>query len=159
MNVEQRIIYEREDKIKSYRERFEKYKTPNILMFSSLFFITNAITALLHEYYLYSFLFFNLTATSLVVHYNNNFYTNIFDKISVLSIVLYGGYTLYNKINTYKWLKLFSFIVTFLLCIYLYIYGFIVKEYCFCQEKSVSQKYHVIMHAIGSIGHHFIIYL
>ena len=148
-----------ENKIKSYHVCFEKYKTPNILMLSSLFFITNSVTAFINEYYLYSFLFFNLTATSLIVHYNDNVYTNFIDKVAVLSIVLYGGYVLYNKIHTNKWMNLFAIIISFLFCIYLYIYGFIVKEYCFCDEKLVSQMYHFIMHAISSIGHHFIIYL
>jgi hypothetical protein len=132
---------------------------PNILLLSSLFFITNGITAFLKEYYVYSFLFFNLTTTSLIVHYNDNFYTNIIDKISVSSIVSYGGYVLYNKINTDKWMNVFPIIITFLFCIYFYVYGFVVKEYCFCGEKCVSQKYHFVMHAISSIGHHFIIYL
>lgn len=145
--------------IKSYHVWFEKYKTSKILMASSLFFITNAVTAFLNEYYLYSFLFFNLTLTSLIVHYNDNVYTNVIDKLAVVSIVLYGGYVLYNKINTIKWLNLFAIIISFLFCIYLYIYGFIVKEYCFCHETCVSQKYHFIMHVISSIGHHFIIYL
>uniref|UniRef100_A0A6C0DN44 Uncharacterized protein n=1 Tax=viral metagenome TaxID=1070528 RepID=A0A6C0DN44_9ZZZZ len=132
---------------------------PSILLLSSLFFITNIVTAYFNEQYLYSFLFFILTITSLVVHYNDNFYTNVIDKIAVLSIVLYGGYVLCNKINTNKWLNLLIIIVAFLLCIYLYIYGFIVKEYCFCDKKCVAQTYHFVMHVISSIGHHFIIYL
>ena len=108
--------------IKSYRVCFEKYKTPKILMASSLFFITNAVTAFLHEYYLYSFLFLNLTATSLIVHYNDNVYTNVIDKVAVLSIVLYGGYVLYNKINTNKYFNLFAIIISFLFCIHLWFY-------------------------------------
>jgi len=132
---------------------------PSILLLSSLFFITNMVTAFYNEYYLYSFLFFILTTTSVIVHYNDNIYTNIVDKIAVSSIVLYGGYMLCNKINTNKWMNYFAIIITFLLCIYLYIYGFIVKKYCFCDEKCVAQKYHFIMHVVSSIGHHFIIYL
>jgi hypothetical protein len=156
MNIEPRTIA---NEIKPDSVFFEKYNTPNILMLSSLFFITNSVTAFVNEYYLYSLLFFNLTTTSLIVHYNDNVYTNIIDKVAVLSVVLYGGYMLYNKINTNKWMTVFAIIISFLLCIYLYIYGFIIKEYCFCDEKCVSQMYHVIMHAISSIGHHFIIYL
>lgn len=58
-----------------------------------------------------------------------------------------------------KWIHCFAIMVTFLLCTYLYVYGFIVNEYCFCQEKCIAQKYHFIMHVISSIGHHFIIFL
>jgi hypothetical protein len=64
-----------------------------------------------------------------------------------------------NKINTEKWLNCFMIIITFLLCIYLYIYGFIVKKYCFYHDKCIAEKYHFIMHLISSIGHHLIIFL
>ena len=97
-------------------------ETPGILLLSSLFFITNTATALFNEYYVYSFLFFILTITSLVVHYNDNIYTNTIDKIAVSSIVVYGGYMAYSKINTDKWLNFIAITVTFLLCIYLYIF-------------------------------------
>jgi len=144
----------------NYNANKDKYIQPSrILLLSSLFFITNMVTAFLNEHYLYSFLFGILTTTSVTVHYNDNVYTNIIDKIAVLSIVLYGGYVFYNKINTNKWMNFFAIIITFLLCIYLYIYGFIVKQYCFCDEKCVAQRYHFVMHMISSIGHHFIIFL
>ena len=132
---------------------------PNILVVSSLFFTTNVLSAFYKEYYLYSFLFFILTITSLTVHHTNNIYTNIIDKIAVLSIILYGGCLLCSKLNTSNWINLFVIILTFLLCLHLYVYGFIVKQYCFCNEKDVAQRYHFSMHIISSVGHHFIIYL
>ena len=150
---------QQKSKIISYDKINKKLYSPPPLVLSSLFFITNMLTAYINEYYVYSFLFFIITITSVIVHYNDNFYTNIIDKAAVLSIVLYGGYMLYNKINTNKLLNLSVIIITFLICIYLYVYGFIIKDYCFCNEKCVSQKYHFIMHVISSIGHHFIIYL
>lgn len=142
--------------IKSQDKNIQK---PSILLLSSLFFVTNILTAYFSEQYLYSFLFFILTITSLIVHYRDNYYTNVIDKIAVLSIVLYGGYMLFYKITTDKWLNCLMIIITFLICVYLYIYGFIVKEYCFCDKKCIADTYHVIMHIISSIGHHFIIYL
>jgi hypothetical protein len=132
---------------------------PKILLLSSLFFVSNILTAYYCEYYVYSFLFFILTITSLIVHYEDNYYTNVIDRIAVSSIVLYGGHVLLNKMNTKKLFYCFIIVITFLICIYLYIYGFIFQKYCFCDEKSISQKYHFIMHIIASIGHHFIIYL
>jgi hypothetical protein len=131
----------------------------SILLLSSLFFITNMITAFFNQYYLYSFLFFILTITSFLVHYNNNIYTNIIDKIAILSIILYGSYVLYNKININKWINYSIIIITFMVCIYLYIYGFIVNDYCFNNEKNIAENYHFIMHIISSIGHHLIIFL
>ena len=131
----------------------------SILFYSSLFFITNVITAFLREYYLYSFLFCILTTTSLIVHSNDNIYTNFIDKTAVLSIVIHGGYSLYIKININKCLHCSIIIITFLSCVYFYIYGFFTQKYCFCHEKCIAQKYHFIMHIIGSMGHHFIIFL
>lgn len=131
----------------------------SILLLSSLFFITNMITAFFNQYYLYSFLFFILTITSLLVHYDNNIYTNIIDKIAVFSIILYGSYILYYKINIKKWINCSIIIITFIACIYLYVYGFIVNNYCFCNEKNIAEKYHFIMHITSSIGHHLIIFL
>ena len=146
------------------QDDYGKHQNKNIpksrvLLFSSLFFVTNILTAYYSEQYLYAFLFFILTITSIIVHYRDNYYTNVIDKIAVLSIVLYGGYVLCCKINIEKWLNCFIIIFAFLICIYLYIYGFIVKEYCFCDKECNSEKYHFIMHVISSIGHHFIIYL
>lgn len=151
--------------IKQLQNELEKQniniKNFPILLLSSLFFVTNSFTAYYNEYYIYSFLFFILTITSLIVHSKvyKNYYTNIIDKVAVLSIVLYGGYMFFNKEHIKKWLSCFIIIVSFLMCVYLYIYGFIIKEYCFCNEKSIAEKWHFIMHAISSFGHHFIIYL
>ena len=143
-------------------DKLNKYKsieTPSILLLSSLFFVTNAARAFFNEHYLYSFLFSILTTTSLVVHYNDNIYTNLIDKGAVLSIVIYGGYVTFTNISADKWIHCFAIMVTFFLCVYLYVYGFIVNEYCFCEEKCIAQKYHFVMHVISSIGHHFIIFL
>jgi hypothetical protein len=131
----------------------------NVLLLSSLFFVTNSVTAYFNGYYFYSLLFCILTITSIIVHYNDNIYTNIVDKIAVLSIVLYGAQVLYNKIDIKKWLNCIIIVISFILCVYLYIYGYIVNKFCFCDEKCVAQKYHFIMHIISSIGHHFIIFL
>ena len=133
-------------------------KERSILFYSSFVFITNVITAFYNEYYLYSFLFCILTTTSLSVHSNDNIYTNIIDKIAVSKIVLYGAYTLYNKINVNKCMNCII-IITFLFCVYFYIYGFLTKKYCFSDEKLKAEKYHFMMHIIGSTGHHFIVFL
>jgi hypothetical protein len=48
--------------------------------------------------------------------------------------------------------------VTFILSIWLYIYGYITKQYCFHPEESIYLFYHGFMHLISSIGHHLIIF-
>jgi hypothetical protein len=126
---------------------------------SSLIFTTNIITAYLNEYYFYSFLFVILTITSLIVHSNDNIYTNVIDKFAVVQIVSYGAYTLYRKINMNNILNCSTIIAAFLWCVYFYLYGFLTKKYCFCNEKCIAQRYHCLMHIIASLGHHFIIFL
>jgi hypothetical protein len=133
----------------------------NVLFFSSFVFITNIITAYYKNYYMYSFLFTCLTITSMIVHTIDNIYTNLIDKVSVLSIVTYGSFVLCNKSmneNACVIIPVWVFIL-FLLCIYLYIYGYCNKMYCFDQEKSIASKYHMLLHVISSVGHHFIIFM
>jgi hypothetical protein len=129
----------------------------NFLQVSSLIFITNAAAAYYKRYYLYSFLFLLLTTTSLIVHYNNTIYTNIIDKISILFIVLYGGYLLFRSfsVDPYRLVIVATFIGTILL----YIYGYMIEDFCFHPDKSIGCNYHCILHLIGSIGHHLIIFV
>jgi hypothetical protein len=135
-------------------------KPPTILFLSSLYFITNIATAFYKKYYIHSFLFFILTITSLIVHFTEfNIYTNIIDKLAVLSVVIYGGYILYNKINVNKYINIFILFICFILCIFFYIYGYFQKIYCFDPDKYISENYHSIMHILASIGHHFVVFL
>jgi hypothetical protein len=92
--------------------------------------------------------------------YTNNSY--IFDKISVFMVVFYGGYLFYNKCaNSEEIQFIYSAIVisTFLASIYLYYGGYIFKTYCFHEDKATADLFHITMHTLSSIGHHFIIIL
>jgi len=131
----------------------------SILLFSSLVFITNIMTTFYKEYYLYSLLFLILTTTSVIVHSNDNIYTNLIDKFAVSCIVVYGARVLLNKANLDKFFDLFIIVSLFLITIYFYVYGYFTKQYCFCNEMSVAKKYHCALHVISSIGHHFITFL
>ena len=136
-----------------------------ILVYSSLIFITNALTALYKGYYLYSFLFVCLTVTSVLFHstYKKIYY--YIDKISILCIVCYGTYMLYQKseikseIKSVNTLKILFIITTFLATIFLYYYGYCTNNYCYHVNKDISNKYHGLIHCISSIGHHCIILL
>jgi len=131
----------------------------NILVFTSLLFLTNMIAALYKHYYDYALLFMLLTITSVIVHTNEfNIYINLIDKISVAGIVLYGGYLLYQKMPIDNRIIMICIYVTFILSIWLYIYGYITKQYCFHPEESIYLFYHGFMHLISSIGHHLIIF-
>ncbi len=134
-------------------------KVFSILILSSFIFITNVLSTLYNKQYFYSFLFGCLTLTSLIYHYNTNIYTNILDKIFILAIVFYGGYVLYNKIPTDKYIKILLILLSFLCCIFFFFYGYYVKDYCYNPDKYIGNNYHCMLHIIASIGHHLITFL
>jgi len=104
-------------------------------------------------------LFFILTLTSLIVHSNNNIYTNIIDKLAVGGIILYGAYMLYTKMSFEKFLEISLIVSTFFICIFLYVYGYCTESFCYHPEKEIGNLYHSFLHFIASLGHHFIIFL
>ena len=132
---------------------------PKLLVLSSLIFITNALVAFFKKYYLYAVFFLILTITSVIVHNNNNMYTNLIDKLAILLVVIYGGYLLFQKMCMKHATTCFLIILSFLLVIYLYAYGYMHRVYCFSEDKSVGDAYHYILHLISSFGHHLIIIL
>ena len=130
-----------------------------LLIFSSFIFITNVLSTFYKKYYIYSFLFACLTITSLIFHYNTNIYTNILDKISILAIVSYGGYMLYHKTTFENQLNVLVIVISFLCCIFFFIYGYYVKDYCYNPNKYIGDNYHCMLHIISSVGHHLITFL
>jgi hypothetical protein len=123
------------------------------LFWSSLIYTTNMTHAFAVGLYLYSFCFACLTITSLVVHTEYNILTNVIDKFAIASIVIYGGYRVWSKINhsLRTALLLPICVVTFIATICIYAYN-----------SNISKPiplYHSIMHYISSFGHHAIILL
>jgi hypothetical protein len=135
----------------------------NCCFYSSTIFLVNSIMAFYFDYYLYSFFFFILVITSLVVHSNNNIYTNIIDKFSILFIVFYGGWLFYKKcllpIDMRRVGLMITIVSTFLITIYLYLFGYINRQYCFCSDINLANQYHSLLHMISSIGHNLIIFM
>jgi hypothetical protein len=136
----------------------EENKKISCCVYSSFIFFINAGLAYLYELYLYSFLFFSLAITSIIVHATNDTIIKVIDKIFVYSIVFYGGYLFFNKLQTFTGdMKqiIFSFfiITTFLSTIYLYYYGYCYNQYCYCDDITVANLYHSLLHVISSIGH------
>ena len=124
----------------------------NSCFYSSFIYLTNSIVAFLYDYYVYSFLFFMLFSTSVLLHSNNNIYTLLLDKVSIFAIVCYSGYTFYNNLTPFtcdvndKIMPLLI-ISTFLLTIYLYYY----------EDKDMANQWHSLLHIISSAGHHLIL--
>ena len=50
-------------------------------------------------------------------------------------------------------------VFTFLATIFLYVYGFFYNKFCFSEDLNIANTYHVLMHFIGSFGHHLIVWL
>jgi len=78
--------------------RIKKKSQPSILFWSSLVLITNMWTAFLMGQYTYSFLFASLVISSLIVHSYSSIITNIWDKIWVGSVIIFGDIK-YGKIR------------------------------------------------------------
>jgi aminopeptidase-like protein len=135
----------------------------SILIFSSLLFITNVLSAFYKKYYIYCFLFLGLTITSIMYHYNKNSYSSVIDKVFVLAVVLYGGYMLYVKTayhtHTHTHIMSGVILLTFFSCLILFCYGYLVNDYCYHPDKNVGNMFHGILHIISSLGHHLIIFL
>jgi len=146
------------DKIDEYFNRLpDDY---SITFYSCSVFITNAIHALVMNNMVYSCLFTGLFITSVVMRMYSNIYTVILDKIVIGLVVLYGGKLFLDKVNNngiFKYLLLNALIIlTFLLTIFLYSYGYIVSSYCFGEN---GDAWHGFMHCISSVGHHLILFL
>ena len=125
-----------------------------MLIFSSLVFITNVITCYYKKNFIHSFLFFLLTCSSVTVHCADNIITNTCDKI-IIGLIIINGLFLFNKNKNKN--KNIIIILTFLFVVFVYIYGYIKNKYVFDKNKNISNKYHLFMHLIGSLGHHLII--
>jgi len=147
------------------------FPTPcSYCVYSSYIFLANCLLAFYFEDYLYSLFFLCLAITSIIHHTYMNIYTTIIDKISIYCVVFYGGYVFYKKykkniINNdeknsiYEYIKYFLVIITFLLVIFLYYYGYVTNNYTFHPDDKTAQIYHCIMHFISSFGHAIIIIL
>jgi len=127
-------------------------------------FLSNILISFYYNYYIYSGLFTLLIFTSLLHHSNPTLVTNIIDKIPIVSIITYGGNIFYNKLliiesNDIKRI-IFSIIIimTFLVIIFWYIYGYYKNKYCF-YENQLGFLYHMLVHMISSLGHILIVIL
>ena len=129
-----------------------------LLFYSSFIFITNIIAAIYFQYYLYACFFTMLTITSICYHTYSNIYTNIIDKVSILSIVVYGSNLLYSKRNNNQNI-LILIIGMFFLSIFLFYYGYITNQFCYNPNPWIGKKYHCLLHIISCVGHHMIIFM
>jgi hypothetical protein len=139
----------------------------NILFFSSMIFITNIIVTYYNKYYVYCCFFIMLLITSLVLHFNKpSLFLNLIDKVSIICVSIYGAYLLLKKTikmieekNNYVVLVILVglSLLTFLFDNYVYFYGYFIGDYCFHENKTIANAYHVLMHILSSMIHNFIV--
>lgn len=133
----------------------------NSCFYSSFFFVINIFVAHYYKYDFYSNIFAVLFTTSVIHHSNNNIYTNIVDKVAIYVVVFYGGWLLFNKITNREKMEYTSYnlvlicliVLSFLSTIYLYIYGYLTRTYCFYEDKMIANSYHSFLHFISCLGH------
>lgn len=142
------------------------YYSTNACIYSSFLFATNVLTGIYFEQYLYAFLFLLLTLSSIIHHSLNTQLTKNLDRIAIYAVIIYGGYKFYkhykttgNSFDITTMIKYVLIITTFLLCIFLYFFGYFTNDYVFHPEYVKGQLYYVLMHFCGTIGHHIIIAL
>ena len=119
-----------------------------ITFYSAFLFLTNVLSCIYFQEYVYALLFFILFGTSILVYgYLNNWYMNIIDKLAILLVVFYGGYKIYKHCDptTISLLTLFINI-----CFIATIYIFLSKHY--------TINLHILLHLFSSIGHHLILF-
>lgn len=124
-----------------------------MLFYSSFLFLLVAYIAIQYYYYIYSLLFLSLFCSSILFYINPYYY--LLDQIAIISCVLYGSYTFYNKFK----LTLGAVIImyTFIFTLILFYGGLYLKEYCYC--KKYGTYWHMIVHLLTIIGHIGIIIL
>lgn len=128
------------------------------LVVSSLIFLTNVVMCVYRTEYLYAYLFVTLVLTSFIFHSKPNLVTNIIDKIAIIGVILYGGYIYW--IRVYEGDNIWPCILPplcFLAVFWLFLYGRVVKRYCYDCDETVATYYHGLLHVISSLGHHLIL--
>jgi hypothetical protein len=136
----------------------------NTCVYSSFVFMCNVLVAFYCGYYLYATLFFTLLITSILHHCQYTKITNILDKIAIFSIVFYGGYVFYKKlqlgiIDIKSTILSFLIVMTFLSTVFMYYYGYLNNCLCFCDDPIKADLNHSFMHFVGSLGHCCICFL
>ena len=130
----------------------------NTCVYSSFVFMCNVLVAFYYGYYLYATLFFVLLLTSILYHCQNTSITNLMDKVAICSVVFYGGYLFYKKmqlgiIGIKTTILSFLIVMTFLSTGIMYYYGYLNNCLCFCDDSNKANLFHSFMHFISCFGH------
>ncbi len=136
---------------------YNNYNSDNIntvCLFSSTLFLLNSAICFIYGFRIYAALFIFLTITSLFFHSNpTSHFANVIDKVAILGVVLYGGYTLCMNWKKYTNVSRMAIIGTFVITVLLFSYG----GGKFCFDPEWGNVWHSVLHIISVIGHGMIV--
>ena len=138
------------------KKRKNKRRKLNSCFYSSFIFLKNVILFLYLGYTFYAFLFLCLWLTSVLYHSNPSTTNYILDKLSIFGVVVYGGYLFFTKLHYISIKIAIIIVVSFLATVFLYVYGYMVQQYCFDKKRKRANRFHSGLHIISCIGHCFI---
>lgn len=130
----------------------------NILFFSSFLFISNIILSYIFNNTIYLILFLGLFITSIIVHFTQNFFFEIFDKCFISLIIVYGFVVFIKKVNYVNTFNKFLYALTIIFCFYSCIYTYL--KYSQKKMKLLNHDgyyFHILVHLFGSLGHNLIL--
>ena len=130
-----------------------------LLVLTSFFLFTNFISGFLRKYYLYAFIFFTLTITSIVNHITHHPIANQIDLAVVWSVGIYGAYHVVTYMTLEKWYLVPLILFFFSGTVILYYYGRENDQFCFDKDPILAKMYHGYLHIVGSTAHHLIMAL
>ena len=147
-----------------------------LLHLTSLIFFTNFIHNTWHKEYPYAWLFLLLTITSIFIHsgifeeidkikapymqtiqtldFQNNLI--LLEKFIILAIIIYGG-ILFWKTSRLIEVSMIP-MSAFFSVVYMYCFGYFQNKYSFDPNPKVAIIAHAIIHILGCLGDHIVMY-
>jgi len=128
---------------------------------TSLLFLTNTFRLYFKSNLIYFYSFLLLTISSIVHHSLPHIvWLGYLDRLLAGNVVYQGGSEFFHYLSL-KSNNLYSTnsaitIGSFLSVVYLYVYGYFTKTFCF-DKSTVAHIYHSLLHVYTTIGHHSII--
>lgn len=125
----------------------------NSCFYSSFIFLLNSMIFSLYKKYYYAVSFKIIFLTSIAFHSNRILITFLIDQLSILNIIVYDLYYLYNTsaCSLYHCILLSWVILCFFISVILFCYGYLFK--CFCYDPEHSDYYHTWVHYLFFVGH------
>lgn len=128
-----------------------------MLHLTSLVMGTNAIHALLKQYWIYGLAFTGITLSSVLYHTSaKKDSTGLslfwFDQACIYTVFVVGFYYFLYVSRPLQTVAILSII----LVMFYYFYGYYTTDFCWNPNPNFGQLYHGFMHVAGSLGHHAI---